>query len=94
MLHVKFFRWLRKIAIKLEDRFAVRDTYPTPLHGWTCFHCGETFKRYGLAREHFGPEANYGPACIIKSERGLVSLIRRHEEAHTKIWNILRDLDP
>lgn len=31
-----------------------KETYPQPKHGWTCFHCGETFKKYGTARDHFG----------------------------------------
>ena len=30
------------------------DSYPMPLNGWTCFHCGENFTAYGLARDHFG----------------------------------------
>lgn len=29
-------------------------TYTPPAHGWTCFHCGETFKTPGTARLHFG----------------------------------------
>lgn len=29
-------------------------TYTPPEHGWTCFHCGETFKTPGAARLHFG----------------------------------------
>lgn len=28
--------------------------YTAPEHGWTCFHCGETFKTPGAARLHFG----------------------------------------
>jgi hypothetical protein len=30
------------------------DCYPHPAHGWTCFHCGETFHAQGKARLHFG----------------------------------------
>jgi len=88
----RYFRWLRRFAIKMEDRFAVRDSYETPRHGWTCFHCGETFKSHDLARDHFGRDPDYGPACVLKSERGLLSHLRHHEEAVEKIWNILRDL--
>lgn len=29
-------------------------TYTAPEHGWTCFHCGETFKTPDAARLHFG----------------------------------------
>ena len=29
-------------------------TYTAPPHGWTCFHCGETFRTPGAARLHFG----------------------------------------
>ena len=29
-------------------------TYPMPKDGWVCFHCGERFKKYGTARDHFG----------------------------------------
>lgn len=25
------------------------ETYPMPKHGWTCFHCGETFTTVGSA---------------------------------------------
>ena len=28
-------------------------TYPMPEHGWTCFHCGDTFMTPGAARDHF-----------------------------------------
>ncbi|MEE8059407.1 MAG: hypothetical protein V3T17_16460 [Pseudomonadales bacterium] len=31
-------------------------TYKFPAHGWTCFHCGETFTAVGAARDHFGAD--------------------------------------
>jgi len=34
-----------------------------PEHGWTCFHCGETFMKPGLARRHFGVHPDILPAC-------------------------------
>lgn len=42
------------------------DTYPAPRHGWTCFHCGETFKTEEGARIHFGET----PSCAeaLRSE--------------------------
>ena len=59
------------------------DTYPMPEHGWTCFHCGETFTTPGAAREHFGPTPNVEPGCTIKvqlgGERGLLNALRKAE---------------
>jgi hypothetical protein len=40
------------------------DTYLQPEHGWTCFHCGTTFRRYGPARLHFGPTPFTTPECL------------------------------
>lgn len=53
-----------------------------PEHGWTCFHCGETFKTPGAARDHFGFDPSSEPGCRIKagSERGLLMALRRAEE--------------
>lgn len=58
------------------------DSYVAPPHGWTCFHCGETFKTVGGARDHFGADPIADPACRIKvgEERGLVMALRRAEE--------------
>lgn len=60
------------------------DTYPMSKHGWTCFHCGETFTTFGAARDHFGatPEAEIG--CLINKvrpgeERGLLMALRKSE---------------
>jgi hypothetical protein len=39
------------------------ETYSAPEHGWTCFHCGETFKTYGGARLHFGGYVTARPTC-------------------------------
>lgn len=58
-------------------------TYPMPDHGWTCFHCGENFKKFGAALDHFGatPEATAG--CLLKiavgDERGLLMALRKTE---------------
>lgn len=56
-------------------------TYPRPAHGWTCFHCGETFRVPGLAADHFGADPTAQPACQIKAghERHLVAAIRDAE---------------
>ncbi len=60
----------------------MNDTYERPKHGWTCFHCGETFTTLGGARNHFGFEPSADPACRIKlgAERGLVTHIRKLED--------------
>jgi hypothetical protein len=57
------------------------DTYLMPAHGWTCFHCGETFTTPSSARDHFGCEPCADPACRIKvgEERGLVMALRKAE---------------
>ena len=64
------------------------ETYPKPEHGWTCFHCGETFTTVGAARVHFG-EPNAKPACQIKAgaERGLVMVLREAEAAAARAWS-------
>ncbi|WP_428988192.1 hypothetical protein [Methylocapsa aurea] len=57
------------------------DHYAAPAHGWTCFHCGETFLSPGAARDHFGADQLQDPACRIKAgeEQGLVRALRRAE---------------
>jgi hypothetical protein len=62
---------------------AVGATYTTPEHGWTCFHCGETFTTVGGARDHFGAKPDAMPGCMIRvqlgDERGLLMALRRDE---------------
>ena len=41
------------------------DTYPRPPHGWTCFHCGETFRDYAKARIHFGEKPSMPVGCSV-----------------------------
>ena len=55
------------------------DTYQQPEHGWTCFHCGETFKKFGAARDHFGATLDETAGCQIKAgeERGLLMALRK-----------------
>lgn len=64
------------------------DTYPAPAHGWTCFHCGETFPSDTMAgqrraRDHFGADPSRKPGCLIRiehgDERGLLMKVRRLE---------------
>jgi hypothetical protein len=40
------------------------DTYQAPPHGWTCFHCGETFRTAQGARLHFGTPVDVRPVCV------------------------------
>jgi hypothetical protein len=51
------------------------DTYLMPAHGWTCFHCGETFRTPGGARLHFGPAPTRPPVCVevVSPELELIS---------------------
>lgn len=39
------------------------DTYEAPVHGWTCFHCGQTFTTYRGAGLHFGKDVKGRPIC-------------------------------
>lgn len=63
-----------------------KDTYTAPAHGWTCFHCGETFPPHGIhvirAREHFGTTPDYQPGCVLKlnaEDRVLLTKLRSVE---------------
>lgn len=71
----------------IPPRMLDDEHYAIPEHGWTCFHCGETFKTPGSARDHFGFDPSYDPACRIKigSERGLVMELRKVEAKYTKL---------
>ena len=44
-------------------------TYPAPRHGWTCFHCGETFIDEKKAREHFGETPDHLASCCLPWSR-------------------------
>lgn len=72
-----------------------------PAHGWTCFHCGETFTTVGSAADHFGANPLAKPGCIEKvelgGERGLLMALRkaqeqiaRHMDEDTDIHNAMR----
>ena len=49
------------------------ETYPTPEHGWVCFHCGEHFpgnlKGARAARLHFGEHPAKDPVCTMSPRR-------------------------
>lgn len=67
--------------------------YAKPAHGWTCFHCGETFTTEGAARDHFGMEPSDDPGCRVKAgaERGLLMALRK---AEAEIWRRRDDDGP
>ena len=59
------------------------DICPIPEHGWTCFHCGETFTTVGSAKDHFGTSPAQEAGCVMKiklgGERGLMMELRKRE---------------
>jgi len=67
------------------------DTYPTPAHGWTCFHCGEnfpgTFGGQRAARLHFGASIHDEPKCQISARllRVMEDQLRRFREEDTDL---------
>lgn len=67
--------------------------YLKPEHGWTCFHCGETFTTPGSARDHFGFDPTSNPACRIKlgAERGLIMELRKLETEIEDLRRLLHD---
>jgi hypothetical protein len=80
------------------------DTYEPPPHGWTCFHCGETFTTVGAARDHFGADQGAEPGCLIdrvaleeggKPERGrgLLMALRKAEDEIAKLRAANEQLD-
>lgn len=70
-------------------------TNTRPPHGWTCFHCGETFTNAGSAADHFGSDPDSVPGCLLKvqlgEERGLLMALRRLEDGLQGLRSILND---
>jgi hypothetical protein len=52
-----------------------------PPDGWTCFHCGETFKTWNGARDHFGATPDETPLCLIAHRGSMFMLARRARNA-------------
>lgn len=90
--------WAERVGKKRAGRLldgVLHDEYPawllnqsapTPLrsHGWTCFHCGDTFKTPETAMEHFGPTPDVTPECVDLTTSSYQDLVRRTREAeHT-----------
>jgi len=53
------------------------DKHVMPDEGWTCFHCGETFRAVVTARAHFGATPEATPGCLLKLEAGERGLVRK-----------------
>lgn len=77
-------------------------TYSAPLHGWTCFHCGETFNVAAYksfhaaetaAREHFGPTPEWDPVCIDRAKHGNDELLNRTRDAELRLESALEARD-
>lgn len=69
------------------------DSYEPPAHGWTCFHCGETFRTEAAARDHFGDRPTYLPACSIPSYGDArTSLVRSLEARVVELEEALQAL--
>lgn len=68
-----------------------QDTYPAPEHGWTCFHCGETFTHPNAARLHFGASIHDEPKCQISAHRlrAMENELRRYREEDTDLHRAL-----
>lgn len=64
------------------------DTYPTPPHGWTCFHCGITFEPtmagQRMAQQHFGKRPTQDTMCRDRPD--YESLLRRLRRAENENW--------
>lgn len=73
------------------------DTYTQPKHGWTCFHCGETFTTVGSASDHFGASPEEQPGCLVKvgigEERGLLMALRKEQDECRKLSGELESVD-
>lgn len=63
------------------------ETYMPPAHGWTCFHCGETFHGQQAARLHFGASVHDEPKCQISAHRlrAMEAELRRYRDEDTDL---------
>lgn len=76
-----------------------RTTYPTPEHGWVCFHCGEHFPGnlggQKAARLHFGASIYDEPKCQISAHRLRVmeAELRRYRAEDTDLHRHIARLE-
>lgn len=75
----------RRQMVRLVRHGDIPTTYEGPRHGWTCFHCGQTFHTTTQARGHFGVVPSYTPACLIVRDKGLVYALREVEEERDEL---------
>lgn len=75
-----------------------RMTYPTPEHGWVCFHCGEHFPgNMGgayAARLHFGATIYDEPKCQISAYklRAMEAQLRSYRNEDTPLHREIASL--
>lgn len=79
----------------------MNETYPTPEHGWTCFHCGENFpgtmSGQRAAQLHFGKSIHDEPKCQISAravrvmEAQLCSYREEDTDLHRELASLKSD---
>lgn len=71
----------------LPPKMVGEDRYEMPEHGWTCFHCGDTFQTPYRAQLHFGAGPLAMAACRIKfgEEMRLLVALREAEKQITEL---------
>ena len=67
------------------------DTYPAPMDGWVCFHCGIRFTRPNAARDHFGLDPDSMPSCLLSPEH-VGSELRRFRAVEGDLRPIISSL--
>lgn len=84
----------------MASGYGVSDTYPTPKHGWVCYHCGEHFPGTMAgsrdAKLHFGFQIDSAPGCILKltsEDKSLLRRLRAYEEENRKLRDQILDED-
>lgn len=85
---ISMHEWNKRLKAAMQQAYsALSDTYQQPEHGWTCFHCGETFTAPGAARDHFGETPGKVAGCMIKAgdERGLLMEFRKLERERDEL---------
>ncbi|WP_062206729.1 hypothetical protein [Aureimonas sp. AU12] len=71
---------LRVHADKLRWQME-NDERPAPPHGWTCFHCAQTFTTWASASAHFGDDPLQGrPECWEVESDAILELCQEHDD--------------
>lgn len=61
-------RFVSDVQAHVRGLHEEKDTYPSPYHGWICFHCGERFTTQAGAAIHFGTPNDRRPICTAVGE--------------------------